>query len=225
MVFSSSRTLPRHSCAARRWNAAAESARGQPVHLRVVVREMLPERGDVAAALAQRRQAEADDIEAEEQVFAEAAGADLRRQIAVGGGEDAYIHPHRLRTPDAVDLALLHGAQQLGLQAQLHLANLVEQERAPVGRFELAHAPRERAAERALLGWQHTSKRHAECSAISACYSAISGRCLRLYGIFAANMVWNATGRGRMLRHLIVERRPSTLRLESVPCTRSEHWA
>ena len=52
---------------------------------------------------------------------------------------------------DAVDLALLDGAQQLGLQADVHLADLVEQQRAAVGLLELADAPGDGAGEGALL--------------------------------------------------------------------------
>ena len=49
---------------------------------------------------------------------------------------------HRLRAADAVDHALLDGAQQLGLQPHVHLGNFVEQQRAAVGFLELADAAR-----------------------------------------------------------------------------------
>jgi hypothetical protein len=52
---------------------------------------------------------------------------------------------------DAVDLALLDGAEQLGLQPHVHLADLVEQQRAAVRLLELADAPGQRAGEGALL--------------------------------------------------------------------------
>ncbi len=52
---------------------------------------------------------------------------------------------------DAVDLALLDRAQQLGLQPRIHLADFVEQQRAAVGLLELADAPRDGAGEGALL--------------------------------------------------------------------------
>ena len=56
-----------------------------------------------------------------------------------------------LRAADAVDLALLQGAQQLGLQAPVHLGDFVEQQRAAVGLLELADAAGDRAGEGALL--------------------------------------------------------------------------
>ena len=58
---------------------------------------------------------------------------------------------HRLRAADAVDLAFLDGAQQLGLQADVHFGNLVEQQRAAVSFLELADAACDSAGERALL--------------------------------------------------------------------------
>ena len=48
-----------------------------------------------------------------------------------------------LRAADAVDHALLDGAQQLGLQAHVHLGDFVEQQRAAVGFLELADAARD----------------------------------------------------------------------------------
>ena len=58
---------------------------------------------------------------------------------------------HRLAAADAVDLAFLQGAQQLGLKAAVHLGDFVEQQGAAVGLLELADAPRHRAGEGALL--------------------------------------------------------------------------
>ena len=46
---------------------------------------------------------------------------------------------------------LLDGAEQLGLQPDVHLADLVEQQRAAVGLLEAADAPGDGAGERALL--------------------------------------------------------------------------
>ncbi len=44
----------------------------------------------------------------------------------------------RLGAADPLDLALLEHAQQLGLQARAHLADLVEEDGAAVGRLEAA---------------------------------------------------------------------------------------
>ena len=112
---------------------------------------MVGERRDVAGTFSQRRQAKADDVQAEEQVFPEPPGRDFGGQVSVAGCKDANVDPHRRRTAESVDLTLLHRTQQLGLQPDVHLANLVEQERAAVRSFELAQTASHGPAESALL--------------------------------------------------------------------------
>src|SRR3546814_16261415 len=75
----------------------------------------------------------------------------LFRSIAVGGGQQADVHLDRLAAADTVDLALLDGAQQLGLQARMHFGDFVEQQGAAVGLLELAAAARHRSGEGALF--------------------------------------------------------------------------
>ena len=113
--------------------------------------EIFGEFDHVGRPLAQRRDFQVHDVEAEQQILAEGAFAHRLGQIAVGGGDDADIDRHRPRAADAVDHALLDGAQQLGLQPHVHLGNLVEQQRAAVGLLEFADAARDRAGEGALL--------------------------------------------------------------------------
>ena len=98
-----------------------------------------------------RGQAQIDDVQPIEQVFAEGAALGRFGEVAVRGRDDADVDLDRLGAADAVDLAFLDGAQQLGLQARVHLADFVEQQRAAIGFLELADAPRDGAGERALL--------------------------------------------------------------------------
>ena len=72
-------------------------------------------------------------------------------QVAVAGGDQAHVDLDRAGAADPVDLALLDRAQQLGLQAGVHLADLVEQQRAAARLLELADPPGGRAGEGALL--------------------------------------------------------------------------
>ncbi len=104
----------------------------------------------VVAALAQRRQEEVHDVEAVVEVLAEAPGADLLLEDAVGRRDDADVDLLGLAVADAEDDALLQRAQQLHLQVQRQLADLVEEERALVGDLELAGPRRDGAGERAL---------------------------------------------------------------------------
>ena len=64
------------------------------------------------------------------QIFAELSLADQGQQVRVGGGDDAGIHPHHVGAAQALQFFLLQKTQQLGLQAQRHLADLVQEERA-----------------------------------------------------------------------------------------------
>ena len=152
MAFSSSRTLPGQRWPTSRRRASAESGRsGTPLAAAYLLDEVLGQGQDVARPLAQRRQAQVHDVQAVEQVLAERPVAHGLGQVAVGGGQDADVDLHRLGAADPVDLALLDGAQQLGLQAAVHLADFVEQQGAAVGLLELADAAGHGAGEGALL--------------------------------------------------------------------------
>jgi CheY-like chemotaxis protein len=69
---------------------------------------------DAAAALAQRRQREGDDVEPVEEVLAELSLAHEGLEVAVGGRQDAHVDPDGVLTAHALDGALLQGAEQLG---------------------------------------------------------------------------------------------------------------
>src|SRR3989442_4564465 len=100
--------------------------------------EVLDERRDVLATLAQGRAEDRHDVEPEEQVLAEGAGADTLAEILVGRGDDAGVHTDRLRHTDRLDLAVLQHAQDLRLRARAHVADLVQEDRAAIGLNELA---------------------------------------------------------------------------------------
>ncbi len=87
---------------------------------------------------AQRRQVDGDDVQPVEQVIAELAFLDLLPQIDVGGGDDAHVHLHFADAAEVHELAVLQDAQNLGLRIEPHRADLVEEQRAPVGHFEQA---------------------------------------------------------------------------------------
>ena len=62
---------------------------------------------NVGAALAQRRQPDRRDVKPVKQILAEQALANQLRQIAMGGGDDADIHPDRHAAADRVVFAFL----------------------------------------------------------------------------------------------------------------------
>ena len=113
--------------------------------------EVVREHEDVAAALAQRRQLDVDDVEAVVEVLAEAALLHLGGEVAVRRGDDAHVDRDGLVAADALERPLLEHAEELHLHGRRDLADLVEEERAAVGLLEAADAPLVRAGERALL--------------------------------------------------------------------------
>ena len=92
--------------------------------------EVADERRNLVAPFAQRRDAQADDVEPVEQVLAEAPVLDLLFEVGVGRGDDADVDGERRGLAERADLAGLEEAQQLGLQVEAELADLVEKERA-----------------------------------------------------------------------------------------------
>ena len=120
------------------------------VVLGVLPQEVRGQQRNVFAAIAQRRQADLDGVQAEEQILAEAALGDFGVEVGIGRGEDADVHAARLRGADALELAGLERAQQLGLQVLRDVGDLVEEQRAAVGHFEAADAVALGVGERAL---------------------------------------------------------------------------
>jgi hypothetical protein len=72
-------------------------------------------------------------------------------EVAVGGRDDAHVHRQRRRAADALDLALLEGAQELRLEARVHLAHLVQEEGAARGLLEAPDTAAVGAREGPLL--------------------------------------------------------------------------
>src|SRR5205814_2527117 len=114
-------------------------------------RELAGQRRDLARALAQRRQREADAIQAEVKVLAELALANERREVAVRRREEAHVDDARAHGADARHLARLEDVEELRLHAQRQLADLVEEHGAAVGRLEEAGARLRGAGEGAAL--------------------------------------------------------------------------
>ena len=91
------------------------------------------------------------DVEAEEEVLAEAAPLDRLREVLVRRREDAHVDVHHVLAADARDLAALQRAQHLRLRDEVHVADLVEEQRAAVRLLEEAALLRLGAGERAPL--------------------------------------------------------------------------
>ena len=112
---------------------------------------MLDEERHVLHPLAERGQHDRDDVQPVVEILAEAAALHLALEVLVGRCDDADVHPDGAVAADALELALLQHAQDLGLRLEAHVADLVEQEGPAVGDLELAFARRRRAGEGPLL--------------------------------------------------------------------------
>ena len=67
--------------------------------------KMIDQAGDVLAALAQRRNADPENVEPEEEILAELTVFHQRRQILVGGGDAADVHRAGRLGTDGTDLS------------------------------------------------------------------------------------------------------------------------
>src|SRR5439155_16424930 len=91
--------------------------------------EVCGEPRDVFPPLGERRHAQRDDLEAIEQVVAEAPIPYGGREVDVARRDQPDVRAHRLRGAERVVLLRLEELQQLRLGGEWHGADLVEEER------------------------------------------------------------------------------------------------
>src|SRR5262249_31295643 len=108
-------------------------------------------RRNVLAPLAQRRQVDGEDAQAEEEVLAEAAGLHLFPQVFLRRRDDARVELDRRSRADALEHALLERAEQLRLQLPRQVVDFVREQRAAARRFQKAGSLLVGASERAAL--------------------------------------------------------------------------
>ena len=85
------------------------------------------------------------------EVLAELLLLDEPAEVAVGRGEEAHVDLAVAHVAQPAEAQVLDHLQQLGLHLQVHVADLVEEQRAAVGDLEQALLGRDRAREGALL--------------------------------------------------------------------------
>ena len=104
-----------------------------------------------SGACAQRRNVDHVERKSVEEIRAEAPDLREPRQVLVGRADDPHVGRDRLRSADALELAVLDRAQDLFLHAERNRAELVEHERAAVRLLEAADVRTRRSGERAGL--------------------------------------------------------------------------
>ena len=128
----SSRRLPGQG-----WRASASRASGvNPVSRRPVWRAKKASRwprGRDVGPVAERGQGQLDDVEPVEQVFAEGPRGDRRLEVAVGRRDQPDVGRPGPGLADPLVLPLLEEPQELGLEGRGEVADLVEEERPPLG--------------------------------------------------------------------------------------------
>ena len=89
--------------------------------------------GDVFAALAQRRHAQLDHVDAVVEVFAELRLRHQVGEVLVRGRQDAHVDRRLALLADGPHGLFLDHAQQLHLHVQRQVGDLVEEQRAAFG--------------------------------------------------------------------------------------------
>src|SRR5262249_32062382 len=94
------------------------------------------------AAFAQGRKMNFDGVQTEKEIFAERAGRTGGLQVGVGRRNDANVYAARARRAQPLDFAGFEHAQQLGLLPDRHVAGLLEENSAAIGKLESTNAIR-----------------------------------------------------------------------------------
>src|SRR6266850_4807356 len=129
--------------------------REAPAPQAVVAQDLLQEGpcqlGDILLAFTQGRDADGDDLEPEIEVLAEPAAADQLLEVGVGRRQYAHVDPHLAAPSHAHELPFFQDTQEFGLREQIHVADLVEEDRTAVGKLEFPLLSPDRPGERPPL--------------------------------------------------------------------------
>jgi hypothetical protein len=118
-------------------------------------REVSHQRRKILEALAERRQVNGEDVEAEEQIFPEGAAAHRIAQISIGGCYHARVYSHHRLSADSLKLAGLERPKQLCLSFLTQVADLVEKQRPAMRQLESSKAALSGSSEGSPLVPEH----------------------------------------------------------------------
>ena len=91
---------------------------------------------NILRAFAQRHRGDRKHVQSKIEVLAESPGRHLVAECPVGRRNDAHVDVQRPIATDALELPLLQDTQEFALQLQGYLADLVEKQRAAIGKLE-----------------------------------------------------------------------------------------
>ncbi len=149
--------------------------------------ELRDEHRNVLLALAQGRQHHLQHREAMVEIFAEALLRHLLAQLAVRRGDDAHVDLAIAAGAERLDLLAIDRAQKARLQVERQLADLVDEQRAPVRLHEGAVARRVRAGEGAARVTEQLAldERRRHCRAVEHDERPLGARAARVDGLGA----------------------------------------
>src|ERR1700675_642774 len=133
---------------------AAHGLRLDPIDMLVhglheTIEERARQERNVFAAVSQRREVNGNYAQAIEEILAKTALGDFLFEVLVGSRDYADVHAGLFVAPERPNLSLLQHAVELHLHGEAHVADLVHEKRAAVGRLEQTSAvlvgPREGA--------------------------------------------------------------------------------
>src|ERR1700745_3384972 len=129
----------------------AETYCRESVLMAINSQEMFRQGDDIRASLAQRRNGNADHVQAIKQIFAEDAFTYGSLEIAIGGGENAKVAANCFGAAHALKGALLQDTQQFRLQGWGEFADFIQEDRATFGDLKPASLSPYSSCKRAAL--------------------------------------------------------------------------
>src|SRR5262245_33668083 len=105
------------------------------------VQKVIHQVNNVFSSFSQRRQPNGCIIEPIVKIGAELFIFDCLLQLTVSRREDPHIHLDSVLAANSLNGFLLKHTQQLGLGAQIHVTNFIEEDRTLFGLFEFANSP------------------------------------------------------------------------------------
>lgn len=127
--------------------------------------EMLGDGLDVVGPIAERQRFERDHIESIVEILAEASLAYFPLQVAIGRGDHTDIDGQFLVTAQRSYHALLKHAKEFGLHVRRQLADLIQENRAPLRCAKTAEGHVTRPRKRALQVSEKVAGKKRPCRA------------------------------------------------------------
>src|SRR5215813_1558630 len=112
---------------------------------------MLDQKRDVLESLAQRGNANRENVKPIKKIGPKLAVINHSRQVTACSRDDASVHSGSDGAAHALEFMLLQNAQELWLKFEWNVSDFVQEQRSPVRQFKSARLARDRTRERAAF--------------------------------------------------------------------------